>query len=144
MNKFQVIGRICKDIELKYNDKGTSIVMLTVAVNRPKKKDEEQQADFINIKLFNRLADVVAEYCEKGSQICIEGVIRNNNYIDKEGNKRYEYTFIGQNAEFLSKPTNYTKNEKTEQYEAKNSATDEDVYAQFGESIEISDDEIAF
>ena len=52
---------------------------------------------------------------------------------------------MGQNIEFLSTKSNYTESKENALNEPKNeSSMDDEVFAQFGESIEISDDEIAF
>ena len=142
MNKFIMLGRITKDPELKYTEKQIPVAIFTIAINRP--MQEEKRTDFITIKTFNKLAENIHKYCKKGSQISVEGTIQNNNYIDKDGNKRYEYSFIGQRAEFLSKPTNDSQKEETSQNKPKISGLNDEIFREFGESIEISDEDLAF
>lgn len=142
MNRVEIIGRLTKDPELRYTTNNKAVAIFTIAINRP--MQEEKRTDFITIKAFNKLAENIHKYCKKGSQISVEGTIQNNNYIDKDGNKRYEYSFIGQRVEFLSKPTNDSQKEEISQNKPKNNATDENIYKEFGKSIEISDEDIAF
>ena len=65
-------------------------------------------------------------------------------FEDKDGNKRYEYIFIGNRVEFLSRVSNTTTEEKQAKKEPKNSELDDKVFEDFGNSIEIDDSELSF
>lgn len=132
MNRFSLIGRLIKDPELRYNKDNLAISEVTLATY-------EKETQFIRVKIYGKQAENMNKYCKKGTLIGVLGYIKNNNYEDKEGNKHYEYAFIVQNIEFLSKPTE----KKEDQKEIKQN-DNEEIYKQFGESIEFTEDGIAF
>lgn len=89
MNNVSLIGRICNELELekygKGKDKG-SVLRFTLAVPRVTNKKEEN-TDFITCVSFNKTAELIEEYYEKGDMLAIEGKIRTGNYEDKETGK---------------------------------------------------------
>jgi single-strand DNA-binding protein len=90
MNKVLLLGRIVADPETRYAQNNTAMTRFKLAVNRGGKKQEGQPtADFIQITAWRQTAEFVQKYFHKGQQVLIEGYIRNNNYTDKDGNKRY-------------------------------------------------------
>ena len=138
MNRFSLIGRLVKDPELRYTKSNKAVTEVTIATN-------EQESQFIRITIFDKQAENINKYCIKGSLIAVIGTIKNHNWEDRDGNKHYDYTFIGQNIEFLSKPNNNTQKEENESNAPENkSGMDDEVFAQFGESIEFEEDGIAF
>ena len=89
MNKWNGIGRITKDIELKSGNSGMSYCGFTVAINREyTKQGEEKQADFITCKAFGKTAEFVSKYFSKGKLIAITGRIQTGSY-EKDGVKHY-------------------------------------------------------
>lgn len=139
MNNFNCIGRLTYEPELRYTKENKAVCKITIAVTNGK-----DDTSFIPITFFNKTAENISKYCNKGSQVAITSTIKNHNWEDKEGNKHYDYSFIGQNIEFLSKMTNYTTENKTNENEPKNDPMSEDIFRDFGDSIEIEDDDIAF
>lgn len=132
MNKHICIGRLIKDPELKYTNNNKSICKINIAINNGK-----DDTTFLQITYFNKIAETISKYCEKGDLIGVEAVIKNNNYIDKEGNKHYDYAFIGQNIEFLSSKSNSTKKEEISENEPKNESHDDtQTYIDFGNEID--------
>ena len=83
------MGRLTADPELKQTQNGIAYCMITVAVNRPKIKDKEQETDFISVQAWRNTAEFICKYFSKGKMIIVEGSIRNNNYTDKNGVKHY-------------------------------------------------------
>jgi single-strand DNA-binding protein len=82
------MGRITKDLELKYSKDGeTTILSFTVAVNRMKKDTNE--ADFISCKAFNKTAENIAKFFGKGKLIASDGRIQTGSYDNKDGQKVY-------------------------------------------------------
>lgn len=98
MNKFEVIGRITKDPETRYTKEGKGVSTFTIAVNNSK-----DDTTFIKITTFGGTSDIIQKYTNKGTLIYVEGIVKNNNYEDKDGIKHYEYIFIGNKVELLSK-----------------------------------------
>lgn len=135
MNNFVGIGRLIKKPELKYSKNNKAITKVSIAINNSK-----EDTTFLQITYFNKTAETISKYCEKGDLIGVEAIIKNNNYIDKDGNKRYEYIFIGNRAEFLSSKSNSTKKEEISKNEPKNESIDDtQIYADFGDSIEVDE-----
>ena len=118
MNKFEIIGRLTKDAEIRYTKENKKVVSFTIAVNNTK-----DDSTFFKINAFNGTADLIEKYTKKGDLIYIDGMVRNNNYEDKNGNKHFEYVFIANKIEFLSSNKKETKK-----------ASDQ-VYADFGNNI---------
>lgn len=88
MNNVQLMGRITYDLEPKYISSGLCVLRFTVAVNRPKKKDEAKaQADFITCIAFGKTAETIGNYFKKGERILVEGRIQTGSYENKEGKK---------------------------------------------------------
>lgn len=141
MNKWIGIGRLTKDPELRYTDKNIAICSFTIAINRI-----NEESDFIPIKVFNKLAENSFKYLKKGSLVGIVGSIKTSNY-EKDGKKIYKTEIIANSVEFLSNNTNSQEKEKQVKKDPENSVKNDisdEVFEQFGESIEISDDMIAF
>ena len=84
INKIILVGRLTRDPELRYSVSGTAMTRFCIAVDRFKKGE----VDFINCKAFNKTAEIIGEYCEKGKQVAVEGRLQIGNYEDKDGNKR--------------------------------------------------------
>lgn len=102
MNKVVLIGRMCKDPELKFiHGSGSAVCNFTLAVNRRFKKDGQQEADFIPVVVFGKPAEATANYMTKGSMISIAGRIQVRNYDNKEGKKVYVTEVVADEVEFL-------------------------------------------
>ena len=83
MNKCFIIGRIANDLELRSTNTGKSICEFRLATNRPTSKDGEKVADFINCRVWNKLAENLAKYQTKGSLIAVVGRTQVDSYQDK-------------------------------------------------------------
>lgn len=100
MNKVILIGRLTKDPDLRFAaGSGTAVTRLTLAVNRPMKKDE---ADFINCIAFGKTGETIAQYLTKGRQLAVTGNIRTGSYDAKDGTKKYTTDVIVESFEFIS------------------------------------------
>ena len=130
MNKVILIGRLTKDPELRYTQSGSAVCNCTLAVSRPfTSQSGEQEADFINIIVWNKAAENLAKYMAKGRQLAVEGRLQIRNYEDKEGVKRWSTEVIANNVEFLG-----TKEEK----KAESNVDDLSI----GEEVVFSDDDL--
>jgi len=98
MNKSILIGRITRNMDIKYLASNMAILKLNIAVNRRKKGE----ADFINCIAFDKTAENIAKFFEKGSMIAVVGHIQTGSYKDKEDRTIYttevvvdEFDFCG-------------------------------------------------
>ena len=102
MNNVTLIGRLTTDPELRTTGTGKSVVNVNIAVDRFAVEEDKQSVDFIPIQVWGKLADNLANYQSKGSQIAVEGSFRADNYTDKDGNNRTKYCVLANRIEFLS------------------------------------------
>lgn len=148
MNRVNLLGNITKDIELKETGNGVKYTRFSIAVRRTFKNDDgEYDTDFFNVIAWRKTAEIISEYFKKGSRIAISGKLQQNSYDDSEGNHRTSVEIVAEDIDFIDKkeekeelPTDQTGDEVTQ---SDNYLNDE-VFAEFGDSIEISDSEIAF
>lgn len=103
MNKIILLGRLTKDVELRYTQaSNTAVASFTLAVNRRfVKEGEERQADFINIVAWNKLAETSSNYLKKGMQVVVIGRLQNRSWDDEQGQKRYVTEVIAEELEFV-------------------------------------------
>lgn len=103
MNSTQLIGRVCRDIEVRYSQNGndsTAIARFTVAVDRRFKKEGGDTADFISCVAFGRTAEFLEKYFKKGMRIALNGRIQTGSYTNKDGVRVYTTDVIAENVEF--------------------------------------------
>lgn len=104
MNKVVLIGRIAKDIEVRYTTTQKVVAMFSLAVNREFKNQKgEYEADFFNIVMWGKPAELAGNTLKKGSKIAIEGRIQNRSYEAKDGTKRYITEIVANGFEYLDK-----------------------------------------
>lgn len=99
MNKAILIGRLTADPKAGQTPSGTSVSRYHLAVDRPRKQDEKQTADFISCVCFGKTADFANKYLHKGTKIVIEGRIQTGSY-EKDGVTRYTTDIIVDRHEF--------------------------------------------
>lgn len=101
MNKFIIMGRITRDLELKTTQSGVAVCQFCVAVDRNyQKKGEERKADFFNVVAWREKAEFVCKHFGKGRMILIEGEMQTRQYTDKNGNPATWYEVIVDNIYF--------------------------------------------
>ena len=102
-NKAIIVGNLTQDPEVRTIPSGDKVANFSVATNRmwtDKTTGEKQQrAEFHNIVLWRRLAEIAEQYLNKGSLVLIEGRIETRKWEDKDGNTRYKTEIIGENMQ---------------------------------------------
>lgn len=157
MNKAFLIGRLTRDPELRYSSSNAAIVNFSIAIDRQYTNNQGQrETDFINIVAFQKQAENIKKYVSKGSLVAVDGRIQTRNYEDKDGKRVYVTEVVADRVQFLdSKNSNnasMTNDNEPDVSPAdfqndnglKETNVSDDVFADFGSSIEISDDDIAF
>lgn len=115
MNKCYFIGNITKDPDLTETDSGIAVCKFSIAVNRRRAGDGEQQTDFFNVTAWRGLGENVAKYCRKGSKVCVVGRIELRQYESRDGVKKLAVDVVAEEVEFLTpKPVGERKPELTE------------------------------
>ena len=122
MNNYICVARITKDIELRYTPSNKAVAEISLAVNNGK-----DDTTFIRLTAFDKLAELVSNYCKKGDLIGTQSIIKNHNWEDKNGNKHYDYSFIINKISFLA------KSNKEEIKKQDNTS----AFEEFGDQLEI-------
>lgn len=125
-NQFNLIGRLTKEPILKSTSTGKSVCEISLAVSNGK-----DDTSFIQISYWNKLAETINNYCKKGDLLGVQGIIKNHNWEDKNGNKRYDYVFIGNKISFLA-----TGNKKEVEEPKKDRSTD---FEEFGRMVSVDE-----
>lgn len=109
INSVILVGRLTKDPELKYTSNNNAMCSFTLAVD--KRVNGEKQANFINCKVFNKQAENLCKYQNKGSLIGVVGAIDTGSYQNKEGKTVYTTDILVNQITFLqSKETSKNDN----------------------------------
>jgi single-strand DNA-binding protein len=93
VNKVILVGNLGKDPETRYMPNGKAVTNFSIATSESWKDkqtgEQREQTEWHNIVMYDRLAEIAAEYLKKGSQVYIEGKLRTRKWQDKEGRDRY-------------------------------------------------------
>jgi len=169
LNRVVLVGRLTKDPELKMTSTGTPVASFTIAVNRTFTNQQgEREADFIPIVVWRRQAENVNQYVRKGSLVGVDGRIQVRHYENQEGRRVYVTEVVAESVQFLE-PRNASGNTNNsygfndpgpvdpgagfgsqnayqgETATAKQPAKwDEDPFANNGQKIDISEDDLPF
>lgn len=100
MNTWVGIGRLVRDPEVRYTQSGKAIASFTLAIDRRRSGDGNQQADFIQCVAWEKIAEIISQYCTKGKKIAVEGRIQTRSYEANDGTKRYVTEVVVQSMEF--------------------------------------------
>jgi|SRR5699024_8159784 len=119
MNNTQLIGRLTKDVDLKYTPNGVAVANFTLAINRPfKNQNGENEADFINIVVWKKAAENVAQYMRKGSKVAVSGRLQSRTYEDKDGKTIFVTEVVSNSVEFLdTKNGNSNQNQGNQKHQ---------------------------
>lgn len=91
LNHCCFIGRVTKDVDLNYTKSGVPFAKFSIAVNR-KRKDRED-VSFLNIVIWNKIAENLSQYLTKGKQVCVSCEAVQNRWEGESGSQsRIEFT----------------------------------------------------
>lgn len=110
INNVTLIGRLTKDIELKYTGSGLAVAQFTLAVARDfASQNGEKETDFINCVMWRKSAETLANYAKKGSLIGVVGRIQTRSYDNQEGQRVYVTEVNAERFNFLEKKAENTQ-----------------------------------
>ena len=105
INKVILVGNLGADPETRYMPSGGAVTNLSVATSESWKDkqtgEQKDRTEWHKVAMFNRLAEIAAEYLRKGSQVYIEGKIRTRKWQDKDGNDRWTTEIIADEMQML-------------------------------------------
>lgn len=122
MNKIVLIGRLTKDVEVRYTQSNVPVASFTLAVNRRFKQEGQPDADFINVVAWNKTAEFCSNYFNKGQQIGLVGRIQTRNYEKEDGTKVYITEVVAEEVYFAGEK----KEEHGEAYEEPTATVSDD------------------
>ncbi len=119
LNRIILIGRLTRDIELRYSPSGVPVGKFTLAVDRSfTPKGKEKETDFIDIATFQKLAETCANYIGKGRLVAVEGRLQVRSYTDNQGTRRKAAEVIADNVRFLDYANNNSRGQGQTQAKA--------------------------
>ena len=154
INTVVLVGRLTKDVDLRYTSTGTAVGTFSLAVNRQfTNQAGEREADFINCVIWRKSAENFANFTRKGALVGITGRIQTRNYEGNDGKRVYVTEIVADNFTLLEpkqtteqRPRESTRERQQEQ--KRNNYNDfnntPDPFGSHGESIDISDDDLPF
>ncbi|NNF50229.1 MAG: single-stranded DNA-binding protein [Woeseiaceae bacterium] len=105
VNKVIIVGNLGQDPETRYMPSGSAVTNFTVATNESWKDkqtgEQKDRTEWHRVAMFNRLAEIAAEYLRKGSQVYIEGKLRTRKWQGQDGNDRYTTEIIADEMQML-------------------------------------------
>ncbi|MFY4776200.1 single-stranded DNA-binding protein [Metabacillus sp. RGM 3146] len=164
INRVVLVGRLTKDPELRYTPSGAAVATFTLAVNRTfTNQSGEREADFLNIVVWRRQAENVANFLKKGSLTGVEGRLQSRSYEDQTGKRVYVTEVVADSVQFLEPKGSSGGNNNSNQYgsgsggQGQNpygseqqrgnqgrTSFNDDPFANDGQPIDISDDDLPF
>lgn len=161
INRSVLVGRLTRDVDLRYIANGTAVATFTIAVNRQfTNANGDRDADFINCVIWRKAAENFSNFTHKGSLVGIDGRIQTRNYENQQGQRVYVTEVVVDNFSLLE-PKSANNNHPSQSNNnipnpsqsnggnnnpANNSAASpsEDPFADNTQSIDISDDDLPF
>ncbi len=125
LNNWTGIGRLGKAPEAKYLANGDCVVNFSIACSddyKNKQGEDIQKTNWINIVAFRKLGEIIAKYCDKGSQVFVSGKQQTRKWQAKDGSDRYSTEIVADNVQFLGKSEAQTQHQATGQVAVKHNA----------------------
>ncbi len=105
INKVILVGNLGADPETRYMPSGSAVTNLSVATSESWKDkqsgEQKDRTEWHKVAMFNRLAEIAAEYLRKGSQVYIEGKLRTRKWQDRDGNDRWTTEVVADEMQML-------------------------------------------
>ena len=123
-NRVILLGRLTRDVELKYTQSGLAVTEIGLAVSDRRKNQAGEWVEetvFVDVTLWGRTAEVASEYLSKGSTILIEGRLKLDTW-ESEGQKRSKLRVVGERMQMVggrpgSAPPDAAKGRETASYD---------------------------
>jgi single-strand DNA-binding protein len=144
LNKVFLMGNLTRDPELRYVPSGTAVANFSVAVNRvykDKAGEKKEEATFVRVVVWGKIAEVCGEYLTKGSPVLVEGRLQSRSWEGQDGQKKNTLEVVADSVQFLgSRP----KKEGAADVAAPENVRSVDLDADFGGNPGPGENEIPF
>lgn len=104
LNRATIIGNLTRDPEVRSTPNGRSVCSIGVATNRfwtDTNGVKQKQAEFHNVVLWGKLADIAGQYLKKGQKVYFEGRLQTRDWTGQDGAKRTRTEIIADNMIML-------------------------------------------
>lgn len=104
VNKVILLGKLGRDPELRTTQSGQSVCNFSIATSekwKDKGGESQERTEWHNIVAWAKLAEICAEYLQKGREVYVEGKLQTSKYTDKEGVERYKTEIVAQTVQFV-------------------------------------------
>lgn len=92
VNKVILLGRLTKDVELKYTANSKPVANFTIATSDKYKDSQgqwQEKPEFTPIVVWGKLGEMCNRHLSKGKQVYAEGKLKTRSWDAKDGTKRY-------------------------------------------------------
>ncbi len=120
-NKVILVGRLTRDIELRYSQSGGAIASASIATNHNYTSNGEKKEEvcYTDLTFFGRSGEIANQYLRKGSQLLVEGRLKFDQWVDQNGQKRSKHSVIVETMKMMdSKSDNQTMQGGANSYQA--------------------------
>lgn len=139
LNNVSLVGRLTKDVELRYTSSNVAVATFTLAVNRTfKNENGDREADFINCVMWRQQAENLANFAKKGALIGITGRIQTRSYDNQQGQRVYVTEVVAEQFQLLESKG---QGNQGQQRQTQQQAPD---FSRQGAPMDISDDDLPF
>ncbi len=107
LNRVMLLGRVGKDLEVRYTGSGRAVATFTMATSqrwRDQDGSDQERTEWHRIVAWGRLGEICGEYLGKGKQVYVEGRIQSREWEDQDGNKRTTFEIIANDLILLGGP----------------------------------------
>ena len=116
LNCVFIVGRLTRDMEVKYTSGGMAIGKFSLAVNRKKKSGDQwvEEASFFDVTCFGKTAENLKQYMTKGKQVGVDGSLHQDRWQDDSGQTRSRVVINADNIQLLGGGTEPAPSRQTE------------------------------
>lgn len=146
INRVVLVGRLTRDVELKYTSNSAAVGTFSMAVNRQfTNANGDREADFINCVIWRKSAENFANFTKKGSLVGIEGRLQTRNYENQQGQRVYVTEVVVDNFSLLeSRASGQSDAKPNANTQNQTQSKPTDAFANKGQAMDISDDDLPF
>lgn len=113
INRVLVIGRLTRDVELKYTPSGAPVANFGIAVGGKPSQNGEENVSFFNIVVWGKSAENCSNYLSKGKQCAIDGRLDQRRWKAQDGSNRSVVEIVAERVEFLGSASDTQGNTKS-------------------------------
>ncbi len=104
LNRIQLIGYLGRDPDSRFTSSGKRVTHFSLGISQRWRTGDEnrESTEWVNVDVWDRLAEICSEYLKKGSMVYVEGRIKTDKYEDN-GSNRYFTKVVALQVQFLDR-----------------------------------------